>query len=206
MTEGRATARSGWRSRIVGESEVPPSELVANPLNWRTHPKRQVDALGGLLGEVGWVQRVIVNRTTGHVVDGHARVALATARGEAVVPVVYVELTPEEERLVLASLDPIGAMAHSDPHVLDALMRDVTTSNAALQELLSDVGLQGGIASVNGHGADDDASEDDIAQALWPFIRVQVSPEVMNRWTHAFAQLSGDEDRKVGEILERAGW
>lgn len=96
------------RSRIVGEGVEAPDQLLANPLNWRTHPKEQVDALEGLLRDVGWVQRVIVNRTTGHIVDGHARVELALRRSEATVPVLYVELTEAEERLVLAALDPIG--------------------------------------------------------------------------------------------------
>ena len=39
--------------------------------------------MGGALDDaVGWVQQVLVNRRTGFVVDGHARVALALSRGE----------------------------------------------------------------------------------------------------------------------------
>jgi hypothetical protein len=34
----------------------------------------QEAALAGILGQVGWVQQVLVNRRTGHVVDGHLRV------------------------------------------------------------------------------------------------------------------------------------
>ena len=52
-----------------------------------------------------------MNQRSGFVVDGHARVALALSRGEATVPVLYVDLEPEEEALVLATLDPISAMA-----------------------------------------------------------------------------------------------
>ena len=95
------------RSRIVGEGEEAPDQLLANPLNWRRHPPEQQKALEGMLREVGWVQRVIVNRTTGHVVDGHLRVELALRRGETAVPVLYVELTEEEEKIVLAAIDPI---------------------------------------------------------------------------------------------------
>jgi hypothetical protein len=100
-----------WRNRIVGTGEEAPDQLVANPLNWRTHPGPQRDALRGSLAEVGWVQQVLVNQRTGHVVDGHARVEEALSRQEATVPVLYVDLSPEEEALVLATLDPIGAMA-----------------------------------------------------------------------------------------------
>lgn len=136
------------RSRIVGEADVDPSDLLANPLNWRTHPKSQVDALEGLLKDVGWVQRVIVNQRTGHVVDGHARVELALRRSEPSVPVLYVDLSEREEALVLATLDPIGGLAGVDAARLDELLRDVSTGEAALQELLSKIATDNGLAAV----------------------------------------------------------
>ena len=80
-----------WESRIIGHGEAAPSDLVGNPRNWRTHPQAQRDALAGVLDEVGWVQDVIVNKRTGYLVDGHARVAVAAQRGEDAVPVVYVD-------------------------------------------------------------------------------------------------------------------
>ncbi len=70
---------TAWHSRIVGHAEVPPNELVPNPRNWRTHPADQQRAMAGALSEVGWVAEVLVNRTTGHVVDGHLRLDLALA-------------------------------------------------------------------------------------------------------------------------------
>ena len=87
------TAATSWRNRIVGHADVPPAELVPNPRNWRSHPAEQQRALAGALAEVGWVAEVLVNRTTGHVVDGHLRIELALARDEPTVPVTYVELT-----------------------------------------------------------------------------------------------------------------
>jgi len=113
-----------------------PDQLLANPRNWRVHPQHQVDALEGLLSAVGWVQRVIVNRTTGHVVDGHARVALGLRRSEPEVPVLYVELTEAEEQIVLAALDPIAGLAGTDQAMLDGLLDDVASGNAALDEFL----------------------------------------------------------------------
>lgn len=99
-----------WKNRIVGHGEEPPEQLLANPANWRLHPKEQQQALAGALSEVGWVAQVMVNKTTGHVVDGHLRVELAISRHEPTVPVAYVELSEEGERLVLASLDPLAAI------------------------------------------------------------------------------------------------
>jgi DNA modification methylase len=127
---------SPWRNRIVGSGEEAPDQLVANPLNWRTHPGSQRAALRGSLGTVGWVQQVMVNQRTGNVVDGHARVEEAISRQEASVPVLYVDLEPDEERLVLASLDPIAAMAQRDDDRLRDLLADLEVDDPGLQALL----------------------------------------------------------------------
>lgn len=58
-----------WRNRIVGHGDEAPDRLLANPRNWRIHPKSQQDALAGVLSEVGWVQDVIFNRRSGHIID-----------------------------------------------------------------------------------------------------------------------------------------
>jgi hypothetical protein len=128
---------SGWRNRIIGSGMEAPEQLLANPSNWRTHPVIQRRALRGSLSEVGWVQQVIVNTVTGFVVDGHARIEEAISRGETAVPVLYVELTPDEERLVLATLDPIGALASSDGARLQELLADVTVDEDGLSALLA---------------------------------------------------------------------
>ena len=125
-----------WRSRIIGTGSEAPERLAANPLNWRLHPKRQQEALAGSLDTVGWVQQVLVNQRTGYLVDGHARVALALARHEPSVPVLYVDLSPEEERLVLATLDPIGALATPNGEGLRDLLAQVSVADAGLQALL----------------------------------------------------------------------
>ena len=77
---------AAWRNRIVGTGDEAPDQLLANPANWRIHPKAQQAALVGALDTVGWVQQVLVNRRSGFVVDGHARVARALRRGEPTVP------------------------------------------------------------------------------------------------------------------------
>jgi ParB-like chromosome segregation protein Spo0J len=128
-----------WRNRIVGHGTEAPDQLLANPYNWRVHPKQQRRALAAALTEVGWVQSVIVNRRTGHVVDGHLRIALALERGEPEVPVVYVDLSEDEERLVLATLDPIGALALGDGDKLGELLAALQVDQAALMRLLDDL-------------------------------------------------------------------
>ena len=139
------TTDVAWRNRIVGHADVAPSALLPNPRNWRTHPPEQQRALAGALGEVGWVAEVLVNRTTGNVVDGHLRIELALARHEATVPVTYVELSEDEERLVLASLDPLAAMATAEQEQLAALLAGLAPADEALRALLDDLARENGL-------------------------------------------------------------
>ena len=115
-----------WQNRIVGEGEVAAVDLVPHPQNWRKHPAGQGTVLGQTLDGVGWVQRVIVNRRTGRMLDGHLRAELARKQGEQTpVPVVYVDLSEDEERTILATLDPIAGMAIADEATLAGLVRSI---------------------------------------------------------------------------------
>ena len=134
-----------WHNRISGYGEESPDTLLANPRNFRRHPKHQQDALAGVLRDVGVVQNVIVNRTTGLVVDGHARIALAIRDGQTTIPITYVELSEAEESLVLATLDPIAALATIDAEILENLLREVTTGDAAVQAMLDALAVDAGI-------------------------------------------------------------
>lgn len=137
MSRKAAKTADGWRNRIVSSRQVKPSSLTANPQNWRVHPKHQRDALRTVLDEVGWVQQIIVNKNTGLIIDGHLRVALAIERGEKKVPIDLVDLDENEEAIILATLDPITAMARTDDAMLAGLAATIETDNQALNDLLS---------------------------------------------------------------------
>lgn len=124
-----------WRNRIIGEALVDADELIDNAANFRRHGDYQRQAMDGALSELGWIQRVVVNKTTGHIVDGHLRAELARRDGQKV-PVVYVELTEDEERLALASMDPIAALADTDQAALDELLDSIDVEHAGLAAML----------------------------------------------------------------------
>ncbi len=139
-----------WRNRIVGYDVAAVDSILANKQNWRIHPLPQMDALLGSVESVGIVANIMINKRTSEawpegernvetLVDGHLRVALAMRQGQATLPVTYVDLTPKEEALVLATLDPIGALATTDTEKFDELLREVDTDSPALQEMLSQV-------------------------------------------------------------------
>jgi hypothetical protein len=151
-----AMTAAPWQNRIVGHGDVPPADLIPNPKNWRNHPDEQQRALSGALSEVGWVTEVMVNRTTGHVVDGHLRIELALARKEPSVPVTYVELSQDEEQLVLATLDPIGALADAEATALADLLAGLEPADAALRALLDDLAREHDIDALRGGFTDPD--------------------------------------------------
>lgn len=133
------------RSRIIGHGEEDPDQLLANPGNWRIHPKSQQEALKGVLDEVGWVQSVIVNQRTGHLIDGHLRVSLALRDGIKKVPVSYVDLSSAEEALILATFDPISALATTDSQKLEELLAEVGSGSEDVQILLSKLASEAGV-------------------------------------------------------------
>lgn len=133
-----------WQNRIVGHEIVDPEQLLANPLNARVHGKLQQDATAGNLNDIGWVKSVVVNTTTGHVIDGHLRITLAMRKGEPV-PVEYVKLSEAEEKQALATLDPLTNLATYDDELLDALLREVNTGDEALMEMLAGLAKDTGL-------------------------------------------------------------
>lgn len=152
----RKSKPTGWKNRIVGTGTEQPDQLLANPANFRIHSTEQGEALDGTLNTLGWIQNVIVNRRTGCIVDGHLRVQRALRRGEPV-PVLYVDLTENEERIALATLDPIAAMAGTDEKQLAQLLDDITADDPELLAFLEGLHPQSGDEGGGGSSTPDEA-------------------------------------------------
>lgn len=125
-----------WESKIVSFTEVAPDQLLANPLNARRHPARQRDALRASLDRIGWVAPVIVNQRTGMMVDGHARVEEALSAGLMTVPVLTIDVSAEDERVMLATFDPISYLAEYDSGVMAGLLDGMDGLTPELDDLL----------------------------------------------------------------------
>ena len=123
------------RDRIKELRRVPASELIPNPKNWRTHPVAQQDALRGVLAEVGYADALIARETPEGLmlVDGHLR---AETTPDAAVPVLVLDIDEAEADLMLATLDPLAAMAGRDELGLAKLLGTIVTENDAANALL----------------------------------------------------------------------
>ena len=141
-----------FRDRVVEFRRVPACDLKPHPANWRTHPAEQTAALRDLLGEIGFAGAELAFPADGlgpagnfddlMLIDGHARKDLA---GQSVVPVLVTDLTAAEALKVLATFDPLGAMAEADAAKLDELLREVEFTSPAVAAMLAELAQESGL-------------------------------------------------------------
>jgi ParB-like chromosome segregation protein Spo0J len=128
---------------------IDPKTLTPNPKNWRRHPEHQRDALADVLGEVGWAGAALFNEQTGKLVDGHLRLDVALRRGDDAIPVLVGSWDEADEAKILATLDPIAALATADAAALDSLLREVNTGSAAVMDMLAELAEGAGVTPPN---------------------------------------------------------
>jgi hypothetical protein len=126
------------RDRVKEFRRVPAAELLDNDRNWRVHPHAQKAALSELLDSVGIAGALIAYESPRNggaltLIDGHER------RGsyEADWPVLVLDVDDAEADLLLATLDPIAAMARPDKDALNDLLAELMpVSTVGLNDLL----------------------------------------------------------------------
>lgn len=121
------------RDRIRELRRVPARDLHANPANWRVHGQRQREILGATLDRIGYADALIARELPDgslELIDGHLRVETTP---DVEVPVLIVDLDEDEARALLATLDPLTAMAEADTERLSSLLG--TIQDEALQSL-----------------------------------------------------------------------
>jgi len=125
------------RDRIRELRRVRAGDLAPHPRNWRTHPKAQQEALRGLLAEIGYADALLARELddgTLQLVDGHLR---AETTPDQEVPVLVLDLDEGEANKLLATLDPLAALAGRDEEALADLLGTIESDSEALQGLLS---------------------------------------------------------------------
>lgn len=133
------------RDRIKEFRRVAASQLKPNPKNWRSHPKQQQDALRGVLAEVGMADAVLAREMPDGslmLIDGHMRTETV---GDAQIPVLVLDVNEEEADKLLATVDPIAAMADANSEALHGLLGGVSSDSEALTSLFEDLARRNGI-------------------------------------------------------------
>lgn len=123
--------------RVKELRRVRASDLLANPKNWREHPDAQRKALRGVLEEIGYAGALLARETPEGLmlIDGHLR---AETTPDQEVPVLVVDVTEKEAEVLLATIDPLAAMAGRNEEALAELLEGIEVSNEALSEFLDE--------------------------------------------------------------------
>jgi len=128
------------RDRVKGLERIRARDLKPHPQNWRRHYAVQRSHLSAILDEVGFAGAILAYQDDEWgptIIDGHLRQDTVTPSTK--VPVVMLDVTREEARTILASFDPIGALAQADSAQLRLLLADIAVSSEKVAEQLEDL-------------------------------------------------------------------
>lgn len=106
--------------------QVPLDALRPDPANPRRMSQAELGALVRSLREWGFVQPVVARREDGTVIGGHQRLVAARKLGYREVPVVYLDVSPEQARLLGLALNRISG--EWDEELLGRLLADLQAS------------------------------------------------------------------------------
>lgn len=127
-----------FRDRIKSLRRVKACDLVANPKNWRRHPEAQRGTLSAAMGEIGLADALLVRETEKglEIIDGHLRADICA---DQKVPVLVLDVTAAEADKLLATLDPLAAMAEIDLEALAALGEGIQFDSSDLDAMLAEL-------------------------------------------------------------------
>lgn len=110
------------RNRIKGHRRVRAGELVPHELNFRLHPEQQRAALEALYQEVGFARSLLAYELPDgrlKLIDGHLRRDLDP---DMEVEVEVLDVSEDEARALLLSIDPLAALAETQEQIQRRLM------------------------------------------------------------------------------------
>ena len=126
-----------FRDRVKELRRVPASSILPHPDNWRVHSDDQRSVLAGVLSEIGIANAVIAYEREEDgalmLIDGHLRQEELI---DALVPALILDVTDDEARMLLATLDPIAMMASQDAQAFDALLGAIAFESEAVNAML----------------------------------------------------------------------
>src|SRR5260370_21718438 len=107
------------RNRIKAHRLVRAGDLVPHEFNFRTHPGHQHAALKALYREVGFARSLLAYELPDgrlKLIDGHLRRDIDP---DMEVEVEILDVTDEEPRMLLLSIDPLAALAETPKQLLN---------------------------------------------------------------------------------------
>lgn len=135
------------QTRALRLEWIRPEDLAENPANWRRHPEIQSEALESTMAAINvlgdddtsgaWAGAALYNERTERLIDGHLRRdAPDGLLVDGKIPVIVGRWNEAQERLILATLDPLGAMAQRDEAAFVALRENLGREDEAISTAL----------------------------------------------------------------------
>src|SRR6516162_7477896 len=110
------------RNRIKAHRRVRAGDLLPHEWNFRLHPEMQKAALQALYQEVGFARSLLAYELPDgrlKLIDGHLRRDLDP---DMEVDVEVLDVTEEEARVLLLSIDPLAALAEEQEQLRERLL------------------------------------------------------------------------------------
>jgi len=121
------------RNRIKGHRRVRAGDLVPHEWNFRTHPDLQRRALLAIYDEVGFARSLLAYELPDgrlKLIDGHLRRDLDP---NMEVEVEILDVTEDEARMLLLSIDPLAALAETQTQLHQRLLELTPTPSPDLE-------------------------------------------------------------------------
>jgi hypothetical protein len=121
------------RNRIKGHRRVRAGDLVPHELNFRLHPHLQRAALEALYREVGFARSLLAYELPDgrlKLIDGHLRRDLDP---DMEVEVEILDVSEDEARALLLSIDPLAVLAETQEQLRDRLLELAPTESDDLR-------------------------------------------------------------------------
>ncbi len=152
------------RDRIKSLRRVRAGDLKPSPRNWREHPEAQRAAMQGVLEQVGYADALLARELpdgTLELIDGHLRADLDP---EQEVPVLILDVDEAEAGILLATIDPLAAMAEANEEALATLLEEIEANSEGLAAMLE------GLAEEAGENTGESVSSVDVGDLAYRVI------------------------------------
>ena len=131
-----------FRDRIKDFRRVKASEFLPHPLNPKSHPIGQIEALRGSFAEFGICDVFVAFEPEPgklQLVDGHGRTGIA---GDQEVPTVILDITAEEAKMLVAVTGQTALLAEWDEIKIHDIVSAYQATDADLAHFLSGLGAE----------------------------------------------------------------
>jgi hypothetical protein len=115
----------------------PLPELIPDPRNARTHPKRQIEQIKASIAQFGFTNPILID-PEGHIIAGHGRLLAARALGFAEVPVITLSgLSDAQKRALRIADNKIAINAGWDIDILQLELRELSAIDVDIDVTLT---------------------------------------------------------------------